>query len=162
MKITLKPGVVIDVLTQDELAATLTQVLSGFARGPATNRVVTSVLLNSGGESAIGSTAGAVPVWKVPPGHRFTLHRASFRPDGYTFAVPYTSSTGYIEIQRAGTLVDGIAFTTPGLPAILTSGSADGAIFDNGETVDVLIVDGPASKAVQIVLQGTMAPLTLT
>lgn len=162
MKVKIAPGAELDLLSEEELHRTLTTVLSGFARGPVTNRIPVVVALNSSGNTQVGSTAGPVPLFKVPSGYTFTLHRAAFQLDGYTFGVPYTSNSGYLEIQRAGLMMDGIPLTSPGLPRVLTGGSADGILFDNNETVDLLVVTGPASKSLQVVLQGTLEPLTVT
>lgn len=162
MKVQLKPGVELDVLTQAELHATLEQMFSGFARGPATDRATNPIPLDANGNSFIANvTPSPFAVFKVPSGYQFTLHRLALKSDGATFASPFTNSSGYVEIQRAGIMVDGIGLASPGLPMIFTAGSADGVVYDNNETVDVLIVGGPASEAVQAYLQGTLEPLTV-
>lgn len=163
MKVTLKPGVELDVLTQDELHETMTNLLSGFSRGPNTDRSNPAVELDASGNTFRGSTSGVpVPIFRVPAGYEFALHRLALKPDGYTFGVPYTSSTGYVEIQRNGVMEDGIPLTAPGLPRVFTAGTADAIVFNNNDRIDLLIVGGPASTAVQIALQGTLEPFTVT
>lgn len=163
MKVKLHPGVELDLLTQNELAATLAQALSGFARGPLTVRATVDIPLDSNGNTSVGSTSPApFSLFSVPSGYQFALHRLALKPDGYTFAAPYTSGDGYLEIQRVGRMVDGISLNSPGLPIVFTAGTADAVIFDNRESVDLLVVTGPASTSVQASLQGTLEPLTIT
>jgi hypothetical protein len=105
-----------------------------------------------------GNSVTAKAIYEVPAGHRFRLHRAVFAPDGSTFGAPYTSNTGYLEIQRAGAMQDGIPFTSPGLPRIWTGGTTDGIQYEENETVDIFVVTGPASKSLVVRLQGTLEP----
>lgn len=162
MKVALKPGVELDILTQAELHATMTTLLSGFARGPLTDRVGVAIDLDGSGSTFRGSTSAvAVPVFRVPAGYTFALHRITFKPDGSTLADPFVNADGYLEIQRQGQYLDGVSLDTPGLPVAFTSGNASAPVFDNNDRVEILIVGGPADTAVAVYVQGTLAPLTL-
>ncbi len=163
MRYRLSPGVELDVLNQAELHETLQNLLSGFSRGPATQRAANPLLLDGSGNTTVGSTSPApVALFKVPAGAQFGLHRLAIKPDGYTFGTPYTHAEAYLEIQRNGLMMDGIPLTSPGLPRVFTAGSGDAIVYDNNETVDLLVVGGPASTPLQVVLQGTLEPLEIT
>lgn len=160
MKVNLGPGVELDVLNADELHHTLREVLSGYARKPQTDRHPSFLKLDANGNTNVGSTSGvAVPTFKIPASLRFGLHRMTIKADGYTFGSPYTSSTGYLEIQRATETVDGVSLASVGLPAVFTAGTADAPLYTNGQTVDLLVIGGPASTALTIQIQGTLEPL---
>lgn len=157
MKVTLKPGAELDILTQGEFENSLAAALSGFARPAQTVRDFAAFKLDGSGNSVItGSpTNVAVRVLEVEQGYTFALHRLVITVEGYTAGVPYTSAGFYIEIHRAGRVVDTYAVQ---LPAVVSYGS-DAPIFNNGEHVAVLINTGPASKAVIVDVQGTLETL---
>lgn len=167
MKVALKPGVELDILTQEELHATLTTVMSGFARGPLTDRATPALELDGSGNSFVGGTSPAPrPIFRVPAGMQFALHRLAIQPDGYTFGVPFTATDAYLEIQRGGAMIDGISLdpTDAGaerLPYVFRYGTGNAPVYDNNQTIDVLISAGPANTAVKFALQGTLQPLVL-
>lgn len=165
MRAKLKSGAEIDFLTQDELHQTMQEMLSGFMRPPQTARPISSVPLNASGNSCrdnnaqTGTAAGLLfPVFKVPLGYRFRLHRATFHPDGTTFGAPFTSTTGYLDIARGDLMQSGISFASPGLPYIWSAGTADGIDYQDGEEVQILVSGGPASKTLSVRMQGTLDP----
>ena len=166
MKVKLSPNAELDLLTQEELDQSLTaaieRFLSGHNRRPGTIREPVAVELDASGNTAIGPKSPiGVPLYKVPAGYRFALHRLSIKADGFTFAAPFTNAAGFLELQRSGLMVDGLPLTSPGLPLVFTTGTADSIVYDNNQTVDLLISGGPASTAVQLVLQGTLSPIVL-
>lgn len=156
MKTQLRAGAEIDLLTADELKQLLDAYLSGFLRPPQTVRPAQSIPLDASGNTNQNANSR---IYEVPAGYVFRLHRAEFGIDGYTYGAPYTSNTGYLEIHQNGIARDGLPLTAPGLPAVWSGGTADGIEYRNGERVAVKLVGGPASKALNVQLQGTLEPI---
>ncbi len=157
MRATIKPGEELDFATPAEVRDILDESLAPWARGPQTIRAVDAVTLD-------GSGNGQVDVYGVPAGHRFTLHRLLIDLDagssGYNPGHPYTSSTGYADILRAG-VREGFAVFSGGLPCLFTDGSRQALEYSNGEVVSVLIVGGPPDGTIIVRLQGTIQPVTV-
>lgn len=147
-KTTIKAGGELDLLTQAELKATLEEILSGYLRGPQTVRVPAGVVLDANG-------AGSVEIFTVPTGYSFDLKRLTVDPDGYTPGSPFTSNTGYLEIRRGGRMQDFVTLQG-GLPAVYLQTSDAAIRYTNGETVELLIVDGPPSTSVYVAAQGVL------
>lgn len=154
MKTEIKAGAVIETLTLDELQDWFNEQISGYFRGPQTMRP-------DGGNKTNGSGNVDVHVYRVPAGMVFSLHRAFITADGYTFASPFTANAGYVEIHRNGEAVDGIPLGNGafGIPIAYTAGDSDAIDFRNGERVTFHVVGGPASTAIVVRCQGTLAPI---
>lgn len=165
-KFRLKPGEEWELVTPEELRATMAEVLSGHARGPLTFVIEENILLDSNGNTSItglASTNGVtVPLYQVDAGFKFRIHRIQFNPDGYNEGNPFQSSTGYVQIRRGGRRVDGAPLGSSyggGLPVGFTYGTADAPLYQNGQNIDCLIYSGPPSTAVQVDIEGTLEPL---
>jgi hypothetical protein len=166
VKVKLTSGAELDVLTQEEVRELLQEFASGYLRPPQTARPVGGIPLNASGNScrsvaAQAGTAAALPVdlYSVPIGYSFRLHRMTFKPDGFTFGVPFTNATGFIDINRGELMQDGISLNSPGMPVVWSAGTADGIFYDNGEHVFATISGGPASVNVSVRMQGTLQPI---
>ena len=157
MKVKLTPGAELDLLTADELRSIVKETKSGWRRPPLTVRPTQSVGLDSNGD-AHGTIHGAV-LFEVPAGYSFLLHRLTVKPDGYTFGVPYTSATGYLDIVVSELMRDGIPFAAPGLPRVYTVGFSDGIFCNNGEVIRIDIHGGPANGVINLRGQGTLQPI---
>ena len=158
MKVALKPGAELDLLNQDELRSVVKETLSGWRRPPVTVRPTEGGLLDGSGN--LNGEANGIRFYEVPVGYTFRLHRLTVLCDGYTFGVPYSSATGYLNIVHGSTnqIEDGIAFSSPGLPTVFSAGTADGIVFLNGEVVRIDVYGGPASRSIVLRGQGTLQP----
>lgn len=159
-KAQLRAGAEIDFLTADELQELLDRHFSGFLRPPQTVRVRDGFNLDSSGNSSRGGTQVAIPIFEVPAGYTVRIHRIRIAPDGYTFGSPFTAAGGFWELQRAGEFEAGGSFVSGvgSLPAVQSWGTADAPSYSNGESVDVYVNAGPASKPLRVGLQGTLEP----
>lgn len=165
LKVRLEPGAEFDLLTQAELHATLEAIRSGWARGPLTVVPTPDVGLDANGNTAAapGGPLAATRIFDVKQGQKFTLHRLSLSLDGHTAADPFQDAAAYLELRRSGRMVDTFPLSGAyGLPIVVTYGSADGPVYQNGQPVELLIAGGPASTALQVAMQGTLEPLTVT
>lgn len=160
MKVSLKPGAELDVLTQDELEDSLAAALSGFSRPPQTEEDFATFTLDSSGNSVLTGSATnvAVAVYTVQVGYDFSLHRltveAATATTAYTVAAPYTNGSGGIAIYRNGRFVDGLNLAS-GLPMVFTYGG-DAPIFRSRDRVELLVIGGPANGFVTVNVQGTL------
>lgn len=153
-KVVIKPGEEFDILTADELREIALETLSGLRRPAQIVRPIESVALDGSG-NANGLTNGC-PIYKVPMGYEFLLHRLEVFPEGYTFGVPYTSSTGYLNIIAGQRHRDGLPFTAPGIPRIWSAGDEDAIDARNGEVIRVDFFGGPVSTNILVRAQGTL------
>lgn len=165
MKAELRHGAEFEFVTPAELREVLQEIASGWARPPQRARPISSVPLNAGGNStrasgdATSNAGVTIPVYQIPAGYTFRLHRLTLHPDGFTFGSPYVNATGYVNIVRGNLVQDGISFASPGMPLVWSAGTADAIDFTNGEDVGLFISGGPASVTVSVRMQGTLEPI---
>lgn len=153
MRVVLKPGAELDLLTRDELHAELVEVASGYLRPPRRTRFV---------QGGVTDTDGVVtiPVLDVQQGYVFELTRMVIDVSGKTFGSPYTSSSGYWNILLNGELVDGDNMSG-GLPSIYTESESRAIYVFGGEQLALYLNAGSglASTGVMIRGQGVLTPL---
>jgi hypothetical protein len=162
MKFTLKPGAELDLLTQDELEETLKRVrdeaVSGYSRPATDYRDFQATRLDGNGNSGIPGAANnpnTVALFEIKQGYSLRLHRLAIQAEGSTFATTYTG--GYIYLYRAGRFID-FANLALGLPVVF-SYTSDAPIYNNGETVDILVSAGPKNTNLICDIQGTWEAL---
>jgi hypothetical protein len=153
VRVVLKPGAELDLLTRQELHAELLEIASGYLRPPERWR------FTDGGKT---DTNGAVtiPIIRVKQGYVFELTRLVIDVSGKTFGNPYTSSSGYWNLLLNGELVDGDNMSG-GLPSIYTESESRAIYVFGGEKLDLSLNAGSglASTSVMIRGQGVLTPL---
>lgn len=95
-------------------------------------------------------------IYTIPAGMELRLHRVIVTATGYDAGTPF--ATGAFEVLRDGLIVE--SFQAVGFPSVIGLGSADAMHFRNGETVDVLVLKGPATTNVNVALRGWLHRLT--
>jgi hypothetical protein len=162
VKVALKPGAELDVLTRAELRDELEAIVGRLRGAPATVRA-----------EADGQTtaAGAITeeVYKVPLGMSFKLTRLAVLADGFTPAVPFQGAGAFLELLRNDvpvawcSLVAGAAIAPGALPMqLIDADSPDSAAwYANGDCVAVRITAGPASTRILVRAQGTLEPVVI-
>lgn len=159
-KVALKPGAEIEFVTPGELRQIALEVASGLRRPSQIIRPIESVALDESGNAS--GVAKGCRIYTVPLGYAFTLHRLEIFPEGYTFGVPYTSGSGYLDIVAGQRRRDGVPFTAPGIPRIWSGGTEDGIVGVNGEVIRIDFYDGPVSTNVLVRAQGTLEAIVVT
>lgn len=169
MKFKLSPGAELDVLTQSELEETLSRIRdelrSGFSRPAITYRDFNATTLDSNGNSGIlgAPVAGnptAVDLFEVKQGYGWRLHRLAINAEGVTPGTQYVD--GYLLLMRSGRLIDfagvfnGTAIALS-FPVVFTY-TSDAPLYNNGETVQLLVSGGPAATNLICDLQVTLEP----
>lgn len=156
MKVVLRPNAELELLTQDELRQVVRETLAGWNRPAQTGRPRQTVQTDGSGNA--NGNANGLKLYVVRPGQTFRLHRLFIRPEASTFGVPYTSNTGYVEIMRGERAIDGFPLTAPGIPKMMTWGTADGPLYKNGDELRIDIYGGPVSAVIIADAQGTIKP----
>ena len=157
MKVKLAPNAELDTLTQEELAEVLDRKLSGFSRPAEPYRDFNTTALDANGNSGIPGAANnpnPVSLFEPPPGFTWALHRLKIQAEGQTFGATYPG--GYIYVLRAGRLEEFVDLGL-GLPAVITY-TSDAPIYNNGETISILVSGGPASTVLVVDMQVTIEP----
>lgn len=160
VKVALKPGAELDVLTRDELRDELEAIVMRLRGAPATVRAE-----NDGVTTAAGAVT--VEVYKVPLGMSFKLTRLVVLADGFTPAVPFNGAGGFLELLRNDvpvawcSLVAAAAIAPGALPMqLVDADSPESAVwYANGDCVAYRITAGPASTATIGRAQGILEPI---
>lgn len=149
MKFKLQAGQEVDVLD----AAEAREIVAELLERVRADREI-PVRMGEGGQTD-GAGAVTIPVYVVPLGREFALNRLLVDADGYTPAAPYTNAAGYIDVRRGGVRVDFVGLSN-GIPALSIDGKETANRFRNGETVEVVIVGGPANTSIQVEIHGML------
>jgi hypothetical protein len=139
-------GEELDVLNKDELREVIGDFVSAVEDGETELRTGESSKTDANGNVTIA-------VYAVPPGFSFRVTRLVVDADGFTLAAPFRNPAGAVVVQRSGEMVDGINLQN-GLPAISTDSKDTGTRWRNGEIVEVVLVNGPATNGVRVAIQG--------
>ena len=144
----------LDLLTKEEVATTIEELVSGYLRPPASARP-------EGGAQLTGTT-GVAEIYVVPVGMQFRLTRVFVTVNNATFGVPVASAGG-IDVYRgqgnANDPIDGIPFTS--LPQVGTWNRANGPLFKDGEAFRVGIVGAPNNAQLFVRAAGFLEPLVI-
>lgn len=149
MKVQLRAGAELDVLTPQELAAELDKLperLRGLQRPePRWYRIGASGATD-------GSGNALVEVFRIGQGQEFRAQRVMVEVDGHDAGTP--SGTGGFQLLRDDAVVD--VYTGGKLPGVLVSPDGAGARFRNGALLEVQILNGPVDAAVNVMVEGTV------
>ena len=123
-------------------------------------------------ETITGQTDGSgilnLVLFRVPQGMQFITTRVNVEAAGFTPATPYTNAAGWIGLMRSdkfviGSLVDFLPNPPIAsgaiLPASITDGASEAAVFRGGEIVGLTIASGPANTDIWVRLQGFEEPI---
>lgn len=155
-------GKTIDVLVKEELRAELRdvaqQIVSGYLRPPAPQR------LRDGGELD-ASGDGTIVLSTVTVGMELVLNRLLIEADGYTPASPYTNAAAYFYLLRGDLPIDFLSLVSGAtgagsLPALATWTNSYAPRYRDGEKISVQIVSGPANGIVTVTADGFLSPLS--
>lgn len=124
---------------------------------PQTTRPFDAILLD-------GTGGGTLELYKVPAGLEFALHRLLITDDTHTPGAPFTAAAGYADIRRRGGARDDFVLFSAaagGIPAKVTYSDVTAPRYRNLETIEIVIVGGPANTSITVKAQGTLSPLTI-
>jgi hypothetical protein len=156
-KTALLPGAELEALTPAEFKAYIDELVIRLFGDEGVMRDEGFVNLDASGN-------GVIKAYTVPQGMNFNLHRVVIDVEGFTPGAPFTNAAGWIDVNRGGDRQDflPLAATVGGIPAVWAQ-SGDAAIrYRNGESVEISINGGPASRDARAKIQGTLKPLTVT
>lgn len=156
MKVVLKAGAEVDLLTQEELrdvmreASSWGQPDSELARAEA-----------QGATDAAGALV--LPFYRVPQGMEARIHVARIEADGFTEAVPFNGAGAFYQLRVGERVFDGASLVAGAargeqLPTVKTYGFMQGGAGLNQENFDVRLVAGPANTLVRVFAQLTLIP----
>lgn len=126
------------------------------------------IVINYANGQTDGSGILNLVLYRVPQGMQFITTRVNVEAAGFTPATPYTNATGWIGLMRSdrfviGSLVDFVPnpplATAPILPASITDGASEAAVFRGGEIIGLTIASGPATTDIWVRLQGIEEPV---
>lgn len=105
-----------------------------------------------------GSGNVTIKVFDASPNQKFALHRLYIHAEGKTWASPYTGA-GEILILVNGVPWDGASLVANSgqLPAVFTASRLAAVEAQDGETLSVKIVGGPASTRIECRCQGVLS-----
>jgi hypothetical protein len=168
MKQKLTAGAELDLLTQEELEATVQGIVSGFRRPTTPWRDVSG---------STGVASGDIQVTlslPVKPGYELVLVRLVLDAPGSAFtpAAPYTAAGSYSNLLRSttnavvgqGEVLDFASNVSggpgaPGIPQRWLFGDSFGPRFREGEILAVFVHLPPASTALRLLGEGYLSPL---
>jgi len=155
VKTILRPGQEIETVTPSELEERLAELGHQIRSDERTMRPDGDGVTNAAGN-------GNTPIYQVPLGMQFNLHRLLVEADGFTPGAPYNAAAGWIDVLRGDERVDflPLAVGSGAIPALVTYGTADAIRFRNGEVVAIALFGGPASTGFIGRAQGTLQPIT--
>jgi len=155
VKHVLKPNAELELLTQDELRAALSELVSGYLRPPTFTRDPAGVKLDGSGD-------GTVTFQAIDAGMIFVVTRMEFFVDGYDSRAPFSpAGQGGLDIYVNGQWRDGYQFggTTGGLlPATFTQSESRAIRMFGGDVLTVGVLGGPASTGFSAALCGLLTP----
>lgn len=162
MKVALKPGAELDVLTRDELRDELEAIVARLRDRPATVRAE-----EDGRTTAAG--AAEIELYRVPSGMSFKLTRLAVLAGGFSPAVPFQGAGAFLELLRNDvpvawcSLVAGAAVAPGALPMqLVDADSPESAVwYANGDVAAVRLTAGPASTDIIVRGQGILEPVVL-
>lgn len=161
MKTELRPGAELDLLSQDELRTVLEETLAGYLRPPYRVRVEAAGVTDATGAAVFAAASSR-------PGYRLVLNSLLVIPAGYSYATPYTTTAGAVQLLRGssgstGDVLRGAPFgggSGGSLPLLLLDDGDDRAVFAvDTESLLVEVIAGPAHTVVAARGHGVMLPV---
>lgn len=106
-----------------------------------------------------------IPIYTVPAAMEFRPHVLNVEADGFNPATPFQGAGAYWQLRVTGRVIDegSLVAAAPAniamqIPFTRNYGQMQGGIAVNQETLELLVVNGPANTLIRALVNGTLIP----